>query len=38
MTKRAIEMGTRGGTYMGAHCLLRISEVMTLAPLQAGMW
>ena len=37
-TWRALEMGTRGGTHMGAHSLLRFSEIMTFAPLQTGMW
>ena len=38
MTGRAIEMGSSGRTYMGAHSLLRSSEIMTLVPLQAGAW
>ena len=37
-TRHALEMGTRGGRHVGAHSLLRFSEIMTLAPLQTGMW
>ena len=33
-----LEMGTRGGTYIGAHSLLRFSKIMTLTPLQTGEW
>ena len=31
-----LEMGTRGGTYMGLHSIMKYSK--TLAPLQTGMW
>ena len=37
-TRRALEMGTRGGTHMGVQALLTFSEIMTLAWLQTGMW
>ena len=36
MTRRGLEMGTRYGTHMGAHYLLRFPEIITLAPLQTG--
>ena len=36
--RRAIEMGIKGGTYRGAHSLFRFSKIMTLAPLQTGVW
>ena len=35
---RALEMSTRGRTYMETHVLLRFSEIMTLASLQTGVW
>ena len=38
ITGRALEMSTRGRTYMEAHVLLRFSEIMTLASLQTGVW
>ena len=37
-TRRALDVDTRGGTYMEAHSLLRFTEIMTLAPLQTGAW
>ena len=37
-TSRALEVGSRGGTHVGAHSFLGFSEIMTLAPLQTEIW
>ena len=36
--RRAVEMGTKGGTHVGVHSLLRFSDIMVLAPIQTGSW
>ena len=38
MTRSDLEIGTRGKTYMGFHSIRKLSEIMTLAPLQTGVW
>ena len=37
-TRRAVEMATKGGTHVGAHSLLRFSDIMALALIQTGSW
>ena len=38
MTRLALDMTTRGKTYMGFHPIKKFSEKMTLALLQTGVW
>ena len=38
IARLVLESGTMVGTYMGAHYLLRFSEIMTLASLQTVVW
>ena len=33
-----LEMSTKWGTYMRSHSITKFSEIMTLAPLQIGVW
>ena len=38
MTRSDLEIGTRGKTYTGFHSIRKLSEIMTLALLQTGVW